>query len=174
MKRNIIIVILLMLSSFFGSCITFRSEHLFPNDNQVECIHLCKGMEDSGDLLKPVDIQSDFTSKDDHINCFIKLKDVSIKIRLRWKWYSPDRKMFRDTGDVIVNQDEEYLGVVTAYDMLQLNPGSKNEGQWTVVVFMNDKFIGSKTFQVRHLKLSEDFLFPLKNSIVNQSQMGRT
>lgn len=154
MKRNIIIVILLMLSSFFGSCITFRPKHIFPNDNQVESIHLCKGMEESGDLLKPVDIQSDFTSKEDHINCFIKLKDVSIKIRLRWKWYSPDRKMFRDTGDVIVNQDEKYIEVVTAYDMLQLKPESKNEGQWTVVVFMNDKFIGRKTFQVRHLKLS--------------------
>ncbi len=153
MKRNIIIVILLMLSSFFGSCITFRPKHIFPLDNQVEFIHLCKGMEDSGDLLKPVDIQSDFTSKDDHINCFIKLKDVSMKIRLRWKWYSPDKKMFRDTGDIIVNQNEEYLGVVTAYDMLQLNPGSKNEGQWTVVVFMDDKFIGRKTFQVRPLKL---------------------
>ncbi len=154
MKRNIIIVILLMLCSFFGSCITFKSEHIFPHDNQVEYIHLCKGVEDSGDLLKPVDIQSDFTSKDDHINCFIKLKDVSIKIRLRWKWYSPDRKMFRDTGDVIVNQDEEYLGVVTAYDMLQLNPEDNSEGQWTVVVLLNDEFIGRKTFQVRPLKLS--------------------
>ena len=143
-----------MLCSFLGSCITFKSERLFPHDNHVECIHLCRGMEDSGDLLKPVDIQSDFTSKDDHINCFIKLKDVSIKIRLRWKWYSPDRKMVRDTGDVVVNRDEKPLEAVTAYDMLKLNPEDNSEGQWTVVVFLNDKFIGRKTFQVRPLKLS--------------------
>jgi len=149
MKKNIIIVILFVLNTFLGSCITFKPDPLVFPDNQVEFIHLCKGMDDSGELLEPVDIQSEFTSKDEHINCFIKLKDVSIKIHLRWKWYSPDDKMVRDTGDVIINQEEKYLGVVTAYDMLQLDTEDKNEGQWTVVVFMNDKFIESKTFIIK-------------------------
>lgn len=149
MRKNILIVVLFGLITFLVSCITFKPDPLIFPDNRVEFIHLCKGMDDSGELLEPVDIQSEFTSKDEHVNCFIKLKDVSIEIHIRWKWYSPDNKMVRDTGDVIINQEEKYLGVVTAYDMLQFNPKSKNEGLWTVVVFMNDKFIGSKTFRVK-------------------------
>jgi hypothetical protein len=148
MKKYLAISVLVILLSFFWNCISFKVGYLLPSENQVESIHLCKKIDDSGDLLKPLDIQSEFDSKDDRVICFIRLKDIATKIELRWKWYSPDKKLVRDTGNVIVSQGDRYLAAATAYDRLQLNPENIAEGQWTVVIFMNDKFIGKKIFQI--------------------------
>lgn len=148
MKKYLAISALVISLSFFWNCISFKVGYLFPSGNQVESIHLCKKMDDSSDLLKPLDIQSDFTFKDDRVICFIRLKDIGTKIDLRWKWYSPDKKLVRDTGNILVSQGDRYLAVATAYDRLQLNPENIAEGQWTVVIFMNDKFIGKKLFQI--------------------------
>jgi len=148
MKRYFVIFVLVISLSSFWSCISFKIGSLLPSENQVEFIHLCKKIDDSGDLLKPLDIQSEFTSKDEHVICFIRIKNIATKIQLRWKWYSPDKKLVRDTGNIIVSQDERYIEAATAYDMFKLNPEEIVEGQWTVVIFMNDKFIGRKMFQV--------------------------
>lgn len=148
MKKYLVVSVLVISLSFFWSCISFKSGPLFPSGNQVESIHLCKKIDDSGDLLKPLDIQSEFTLKDDRVICFIRLKDIATRIDLRWKWYSPDKKLVRDTGNIIVSQGDRYLAAATAYDRLQLNPKNIVEGQWTVVIFMNDKFIGKKLFQI--------------------------
>ncbi len=148
MKKYLAISVLVILLSFFWNCISFKSGSLFPSKNQVESIHLCKKIDDSGGLLKPLDIRSEFTFKDDRVICFIRLKDIATKIDLRWKWYSPDKKLVRDAGNVIVSQGDRYLAAATAYDRLQLNPENIAEGQWTVVIFMNDKFIGKKLFQI--------------------------
>lgn len=148
MKRYLAISVLAISLSLFWSCISFKVGYLLPSENQVESIHLCKKIDDSGDLLKPLDIQSEFTFKDDRVICLIRLKDIATKIDLRWKWYSPDKKLVRDTGNIIVSQGDRYLAAATAYDMLQLNPENIAEGQWTVVIFMNDKFIGKKLFQI--------------------------
>ncbi len=147
MKRYFVISVLVISLNFFWSCISFKSESLFPSENQVDSIHLCKKIDDSGGLLKPLDIQSEFTSKDDRVICFIRLREIATRIDLRWKWYSPDKKLVRDTGNVIVSQGERYLEAATAYDMFQLNPENISKGQWTVVIFMNNKFIGKKLFQ---------------------------
>ena len=47
-----------------------------------------------------------------------------------------------------LSQGDRYLAAATAYDRFQLNPENIAEGQWTVVIFMNDKFIGKKLFQI--------------------------
>lgn len=78
----------------------------------------------------------------------MRSKDIGIRIDLRWKWYSPDKKLVRDTGNIVVSKGDRYLAAATAYDRLQLNPEDIAEGQWTVVIFMNDKFIGKKLFQI--------------------------
>jgi len=148
MKKYLAISFLVISLSFLWNCISFKTGYLLPSENQVESIHLCKKIDDSGDLLKALDIQSEFTFKDDRVICFIRLKDIATKIDLRWKWYSPAKKLVRDTGNIIASQGDRYLAAATAYDMLQLNPENIAEGQWTVVIFMNDKFIGKKLFQI--------------------------
>jgi hypothetical protein len=148
MKRYLVITVLVISLSLFWDCISFKAGYILPAENQVEAVHLCQKIDDSGDLLKPLDIKSEFTVDDGSVICFIRLKDIAARIYLRWKWYSPDKKLVRDTGNIIVNQRESYLEAATAYDMFQLSPGDILEGQWTVVIFMNDKFIGKKLFQI--------------------------
>jgi len=148
MKRYFVLSFLVISLSFIWNCISFKIDYLLPSENQVESIHLCKKIDDSADLLKPLDIQSEFTLKDDNVICFIRLKDIATKIDLRWKWYSPSKKLVRDTGNIIVSKGDRYLAAATAYDRFQLNPENIAEGQWTVVIFMNDKFIGKKLFQI--------------------------
>jgi hypothetical protein len=148
MKTYFVILFSATSLIFFWSCISFKTGYLLPSENQVESIQLCKKIDDSGDLLKPLDIQFEFTLKDDHVICYIRLKEIATRIDLRWKWYSPDNKLVRDTGNVIVSQGDRYLEAGTAYDMFQLNPENISEGQWTVVIFVNNKFIGKKLFQI--------------------------
>ncbi|GAH14437.1 unnamed protein product, partial [marine sediment metagenome] len=106
MKRYLAISVLVISLNLFWNCISFKVGYLLPSENQVESIHLCKKIDDSGDLLNALDIQSEFTFKDDRVICFIRLKDIATKIDLRWKWYSPDKKLVRDTGNVIVSQGD--------------------------------------------------------------------
>jgi hypothetical protein len=148
MKRYLVITVLIISLTLFWNCISFKTGYLLSAENQVESIHLCNKIDDNGDLLKPLDIKSEFTLDDGSVICFIRLKDIATRIYLRWKWYSPDKKLARDTGNIIVNQRESHLEAATAYDMFQLSPEDILEGQWTVVVLMNDKFVGKKLLQI--------------------------
>lgn len=153
MKRIIFAVTLCLALTFLWGCISFKKNPLFPAENTVESIQLCQGIDDSKDLSKPLNIKSEFTLEDEQVICFVQLKEVTSKIYLRWKWYSPDRKLIRDTGEVLVNQDGRYLEAVTAYDRLKLGSEGDIAGQWTVVFFLNSNFCYKKHFQMI-LKLS--------------------
>lgn len=148
MKKYFLITVIFMMWGFMGSCVSFKPDPPLPTEPRIERIQLCKKIEDRGDLLNPLEIQSEFTSKDELVFCFIQLKDIPKKITLRWKWYSPKKVLVRDTGDVIVNEDEKYLEDVSAYDKFELFHKDNIEGQWTVVVFVNGKLIEKVVFQV--------------------------
>ena len=40
------------------------------------------------------------------------------RVRLKWKWYAPDNTLYKESDEVVVNEDEVYLEAVTAYDMI--------------------------------------------------------
>jgi len=149
MKRYSFILIPVLLLSLLGSCISIKMKHSLPSENFVERMDICKKIDESGELFEPLEVRNEFTSEDSHVICFVKLKDVASQIGLQWKWYSPEEKMVRDTGKVIVNQDEKFLEAVTAYDLFKITPENIFEGQWTVVILVDNKFIGRKTFQLR-------------------------
>ena len=149
MKRYRSLIALELSLLFYLGCISFRIDNPAPSENYLESVQLCKKIDESGELFKPLEIQSEFSSKDELIICLVRLKRIETKILLRWKWYSPEKEMVRDTGDVVINPDQKNLEAVTAYDRLKLSPVDNVQGLWTVAVFMNNKFIEKKTFQVR-------------------------
>lgn len=148
-RKEILILIFASSCIFLGSCITFKIKPLPPPEDQVEYVLLCKEVDESGDLISPIAIQSEYTSQDSHIICLIRIKNVSKEIHLMWKWYAPEKKMAKDTGNVVINHEEKYLELVTAYDIFEFNPKENIEGQWRVVVFLNNKLIGRKAFQIK-------------------------
>jgi hypothetical protein len=112
---------------------------------------LCSAVEESGELLKPSGIKKDFSSEEKSVLCFIELKNISRKIQMRWRWYGPDKTLSRDSGDVLVNREEQYLEVLTAYDELMIAVREEEEtiGRWTVVVLIDKHLVGRREFEIK-------------------------
>ena len=56
--------------------------------------------------------------------------------------------MVRDTGDVELNPGEKFLEIVTAYDRLKIDSDEAGEGEWTVILLIDNRFIGKKNFRI--------------------------
>jgi len=129
------------------SCISFKIPILPEPENQIEKIVLCEDIRTEDDLLVPVDIRSEFEQGRESIICFIQMRYTSREIALKWKWYSPEGKLLRDTGGIKVNPENMYLDYVTAYDRLRFE-SLPDEGDWTVAVFINDNLIATHRFKI--------------------------
>jgi len=110
---------------------------------------MCAAVEESGALLKPGEPLKEFDPAQNEIICFLRLEEVEERIVLRWKWYSPENKLVKDTGPTDVNPEEKYLAVVTAYDKLDWNPDVDPAGAWTVAVYVAEDLIGRLSFNIK-------------------------
>lgn len=142
---------LVLLSLSLASCISFRIVPSFPVEVYVESLVLCGDVDQSGELLKPINIQTEFSTEDENIICFVELKNIDRIIRMRWEWYSPDNVLSRDSGNILINQEGRALETLTAYDELQFNirDQEKKKGRWTVIVLLDDQLIVRRMFTVR-------------------------
>lgn len=154
MRKGVILVFILWFSLCLAGCISFRIIPSFPLEGYVEAMVLCSEVDESGELLVPVGIKKDFTSGDEGVYCFIELKNVSRRIQMRWKWYSPDQEISRDSENVVINREEQYLETLTAYDELlfDIRDMDKFFGQWTVIVLIDDKLVARREFSIRETK----------------------
>ena len=132
-----------------GACFSLKIPHLRLPESYIESVELCRKVEFRGDHLSPVEPRTVFGPRDDVI-CFIRLRNVPGKTRLRWKWYAPDQSLVRDTGDVEVHVDETALDMVTASDPLRPSSPMKTEGDWTVCVFINDTLAWVQKFVTKN------------------------
>ena len=132
-----------------GSCMTFKIAPPPLPENQVEAIVLCKRIGQTDALFFPEEVQAEFFTESGPIHCFVKLRNVSRSIRLKWKWYEPEGDLFRGTDDVIVNREEAYLEAVTAYDKIEPEGQEVFEGTWSVVVLIDGTLAGRRTFVLK-------------------------
>jgi hypothetical protein len=134
-----------------AACLNFRPAIEAP-DFQVESIVICRSVASDGELLAPVEVGEEFRPKDESAVCFVRLKGVSADIWLRWKWYSPEGGLARDSGRVPVATDGNYLETVTAFDRFDFgpDPAARRAGQWTVAFFIGDDLAARRIFQVLH------------------------
>ena len=135
------------------SCISFKVPILPEPDNQIEKIVLCEDINSGDDLLTPVEIRSEFEQGTESVICFIQMRYTSREIELRWKWYSPEGQLQRDTGGITVNPENKYLDYITAYDRLRFE-SPPVEGDWTVAVFINDNLVSARRFKI--IKITAD------------------
>lgn len=147
--RNLLLKWIVIFCYFYISlsCISFKVPVLPEPENQVEKIVLCEGIKREDNLLIPVDIKPEFDKDSEGVICFIQMRFTSYEIELRWKWYSPNGQLQRDTGGIVVNPESEYLDYITAYDRLRFE-SPPAYGDWIVAVFINDNLIGSRRFKL--------------------------
>lgn len=139
------------------SCISFKIPVLPEPDNQIEKIVLCGDIKTEDDLLNPVEIKSEFNQDTESVICFIQMRYTSQEIELKWKWYSPDGQLQRDTGGITVNPENKYLDYITAYDRLSFE-ALPAEGEWIVAVFINDNLIAIRQFKIGDINLNNVYL----------------
>jgi hypothetical protein len=131
-----------------GGCISFRIEPLPEPELLVETFVLCKSVIPDGELLAPEETATDFDGRDPQVICFVGLTNVGRKMTLKWKWYSPDGMLFKETADVPVNATEVYLEAVTAYDRINMQRVGSYKGRWVVVILINGELAGRRTFTI--------------------------
>lgn len=148
MNKIIYLAAVLLVIGLIGSCVSFKIQPPADPENQVDTIVLCKRVEQREGLIYPGISLEDFGPEAGPILCYIRLKNVSRTIRLKWRWYAPDGGLYRETKEVTVNRDLIYLEAVTAYDQIDPEPEEFYEGRWAVVVLVNGKLIGRRTFRL--------------------------
>jgi hypothetical protein len=146
-KKAVVFFCALNLLSGTG-CVTFKIEPRPEPEQLIVTFVLCKRILPDGELLAPADIASEFTIEDPDVLCFVELKNVERPMTLKWKWYSPDGILFKETTDVPVNENEAYLEAVTAYDRLDILPEESFKGHWVVVILVNRELAGRRAFTI--------------------------
>jgi hypothetical protein len=132
-----------------GGCISFKIAPRPEPEQLVETLVLCKRVLPDGELLAPADVTTDFVLENSDVHCFVEIKNVGQIMTLKWKWYAPDETLFKETVDVLVNENEAYLEAVTAYDKLDILQEEGFKGLWVVVILINGELAGRRTFNVR-------------------------
>jgi hypothetical protein len=151
MKKKILLVVCVWIVLRCVGCITFRITPPYPVEVYIESVSLCKLIDESGELLAPLDIREEFSTNEDNIICFVVVKNISRKIQLRWKWYAPNKSLSRDSENIVINKEENQLETLTAYDELMLNLREEDKivGEWTVVVLLDNQLIARRFFEVK-------------------------
>lgn len=140
---------LLLIST--SGCISLRVKELPFPEKQVTSMLFCREINESGVLLEPVEPRSEIPQDAVHIHCFVRLEDISDEISVKWKWYSPDKQLKRETEDVVINRERVYLKAVTAYDTYFFDTDSKpgQRGKWTVAFFLNGNLAAGRSFRIK-------------------------
>lgn len=153
MRKNAVVFSILLGCALLSSCISFKIKSLPIPDNIVLEFSFCEQIDNSGELLKPKTAKVVFAPDVPDIFCFIKLESVSQRIKLYWLWYNPDGLLAKRSKEVIVDPEDKYLELVTAYDRLTLGKEPRKPGQWKAAVFVNDALIATRTFQINESEL---------------------
>ncbi len=145
---KIIILVFSCLCIMGGpGCISFKIEPLSDPARILHEVTLCREIDESKELLEPGDALAEFRTNRDPVICFLYLKDVAQKLELKWKWYSPDKTLFKESEEAVINREEIYLEAVTAYDRIEPEELANHPGQWSVSIFLNDALLTRVSFK---------------------------
>jgi hypothetical protein len=142
-------IMVIVISVWTTGCLSFKVvPSPAPEDIAFE-IMTCKKIDPSGELYRPVETTSQFRAADKEVICFVRLRNIRKAVRLKWKWYGPDQRLFRESKEVLINANEDILETISAFDRLTIPAKDKSEGQWIVTVFMDRELIARTAFSVR-------------------------
>ncbi len=83
-------------SALTASCLNFRPAVQAPGP-EVESFLTCGNVVAAGELFAPEAAGVAFGPGSESVFGFVRLRNVSSDIWLRWKWYTPDGRLARDS-----------------------------------------------------------------------------
>ncbi len=132
----------------FSGCISFKIEPLPEPARVVKQVTLSREVDESLELLVPGQETSEFKAGSDTVYCLVHLEEVAQSFSLRWKWYTPDNLLFKESQEAVINQEETYLEAVTAYDRIMPESRTELYGQWSVAVFVDEVLLTRLFFRI--------------------------
>jgi len=86
--------------------------------------------------------------RDSAVCAVISFKALRDAHRLVWKWYDPAGRLVRESNPVPVGEEGSEFDRFLAWDELPVS-GDTAVGRWTVALFVDDRFAGSKEFEMK-------------------------
>ncbi len=132
-----------------AACVTFRPAAR-ASGPEVETFITCRAVAAAGGLHVPESAGDTFGADIESVYALVKLSDVGLDTWLRWRWYSPDGRLARDSGRIAVATQGRLLEAVTAFDRLDLaaDPAARPAGVWTVVLFVEETLAEQTVFTI--------------------------
>ena len=128
---------LIFIVSLSG-CISFKIAPLPDPARVVKQVTLSNVIDESRELLEPGQTTSEFKAGSDTVYCFVYIEEVAQRLSLRWKWYTPENMLYKESQEAVINQEETYLEAVTAYDRIIPESRPELHGLWSVAIFVDD------------------------------------
>ena len=79
---------------------------------------------------------------------FLSFGEVRGAHTLLWKWYDPQRSLYRATEPIGLGAEGKVHDRYIAWDVIQIST-DKPAGLWTVAVFLDGNLIVSKDFEIK-------------------------
>lgn len=146
-------VIALMIVTLVAACATFNFKIPQPNNPVLLYAKFCKGIiyGENPSEVEPLEEGKSFSFDEGEVWLLICLSHLEGHHTMQWKWYTPDKSLFADTGEFTLNPDGEFHRLATIWDYISIKgmTAEKALGKWTVAIFMDSKLIATSHFLIR-------------------------
>jgi hypothetical protein len=143
-------IILIVELGFAPACIRFtRAAALEQPAYVLETYLLSAEMKVQNDWAEPAEEKTAFKKgTDKNVFSFIRLKDMLGEHKILWKWYDPSGKLYRMTDAISIGKADQMFEKYIAWDQIYLFQ-EKDNGTWTVAVFLDDRLLASREFTIQ-------------------------
>lgn len=101
-----------------------------------------------------------FNTDDQQAVLWVKLGDLAGEHNLRWEWYDPRGKLYVNSGDYDLNTDGKQRPYNTSWHKIAIRDekASSLPGKWQAKVFLDNKLVSTKAFEIRKVSEFKGFL----------------
>lgn len=154
-SRRILIAVAAACAAVSG-CISLKILPPSLSGTTIEAMSICEGVAETGGLIQPRAVADKFGPRIKRLYCVVRLAPTSEALAIRWRWYTPDESLYRETGNLFINTDLQGFSAITASDILAIkSEAGLAPGKWRVAVYINDRFSGSTGFMIKEFDLKQ-------------------
>jgi hypothetical protein len=134
----------------FSGCIRWKpARPLVLPPLSLENFITCEEVVHQEESPEPAGNKAVFARGEESRACaFLRFENIRGEHYLVWKWYGPKGRLYRASDEVRIGEADNYFEKFMAWDNIFLSE-DKEPGQWKVAVFLDGKFLESRSFEVK-------------------------